>query len=121
MSKLFKRSISMVLVLLCIITALPTINISAASSFTPDWDFSGIYAWETSTVATAGSEHIMLYVNAQPAYCIQPGHHYNESTDIVANASDTWKNLERETRNSIYLSMMNGAEGNLDRQLKTVF
>lgn len=113
MSKLFKRIISIALVLLCILSTLPVIEVSAASS-TASWGYSGIYACKTSTVAYDGDEHIMLYADSRPAYCIQPGHHYNESTKIVKNTSETWNALNRNIKTSIYLAMLYGAEGNIN-------
>lgn len=56
MSKIFKRVISLLLVILCVITMFPAIDIAAASTYTPDWKGSGIYAYPYSLKSGTQSE-----------------------------------------------------------------
>lgn len=119
MFKLLKKTVAIFLSILTLISIVPVFDVSAATTYKPDWANSGIIPVKSIPGANADEDFTMLKVkdedgNYDWAYCIQPGKSYNNGTEVVKNDSNTWNSLDPKQQEAVYLSMLYGAEGNFD-------
>ena len=120
-----KKGIAMVMAAAAIVSALPSLPMSAASeraaiTFENCFDGAGnaircqqSVSHDNRNCGDAGEVRTRIYADGEPAFCIQPGHSLHDGNTLQANASEAWNALSGAQRNAVNLALLYGSQGNM--------
>ena len=120
-----KKGIAMVMAAAAIVSALPSLPMSAASeraaiTFENCLDGAGnairyqqSVSHDNRNCGDAGEVRTRIYADGEPAFCIQPGHSLHDGNTLQANASEAWNALSGAQRNAVNLALLYGSQGNM--------